>query len=171
MSPKIYRALAQSAVAFACIFGAIWPTLAQNAASSTTVKWRPKEGTYASPGKGFAEACGEFGDLIVELQARKIAGHEWSCKVNKLADTNRNAIRIEMTCSDLNLAEFLKRPEETEFKEVLLLEKIDDKSMSARKTLSGKFKDPPWRAAYCSEEAQQMHRDAEAKSKAEAEQK
>lgn len=76
-----------------------------------------------------------------------------------------------MTCSDLNLAESLKKPEGAKFKEALLLKRIDDKSMSARKTLDGKFKDPAWKAVYCPDEAQQMHRDAEAKSKAEAERK
>jgi hypothetical protein len=170
LSPKVFPAFAQSALLLAYAFVAIGPTLAQDAAQPATAKWRPKEGTYASPGKGFAEACGEFGDLNVELREKSVSGHEWGCKVGKLTDTGPGAIRLDMTCSDLNLTEFLKRPEEAEFKEVLLLKKIDDKSMSARKTLDGKFKDPEWKAVYCPKEAQQMYRDTTAKNQAKIEQ-
>ena len=170
MSLKIYRAYAQSALALGCTFVAVAPALAQDAAPSTTVKWRPKEGTYASPGKGFAEACGEFGDLIVGLREKDISGHEWSCRVRKLTDTAPGAISIDMTCSDYNLAEDLKKPEETEFKEIMLLKKIDDKSMLVRKTADGKFKDPEWKAVYCSKEAQQMFRDSTAQNQAKIEQ-
>lgn len=168
MSPNIYRALAQSTLVLALAFGAVAPTLAQDAAPPAEAKWRPKEGTYASPGKGFAEACGEFGDLVVRLREKDISGHEWGCKVRKLTDTAPGAIRIDLTCSDYNLAEDLKKPEGAEFKEIILLKKIDDKSMLVRKTLDGKFRDPEWKAVYCSKEAQQIFREAEAKNKADA---
>ena len=170
LSSKIYRALAQSTLVLALAFGAVAPTLAQDAAPLAEAKWRPKEGTYASPGKGFAEACGEFGDLIVGLREKDISGHEWSCKVRKLTDTAPGAIRIDMTCSDYNLAEDLKKPEETEFKEIVLLKKIDDKTMLVRKTLDGKFKDPEWKAVYCPKDAQQMFRDSTAQNRAKIEQ-
>jgi hypothetical protein len=65
-----------------------------------------------------------------------------------------------MTCSDYNLAESLKLPEDRKFREVLLLERINDKSMSVRKTLNGKFKDPGWQANYCPAEAQRMYIEA-----------
>jgi hypothetical protein len=148
----------------------VTPTLAQDAALPVTAKWRPKDGTYASPGKWFAGVCGEFGDLNVELHEKGISGHEWGCKVRKLTDTGPGAIRIDMTCNDYNLAEDLKKPEETEFKEVMLLKKIDDKSMLARKTVDGKFKDPEWKAVYCPKEAQQMYRDSTAENQAKIEQ-
>lgn len=154
----------------ACAMCAPMPAQTQNAKPAAD-KWRPEEGTYASPGKGFAEACGEFGDLAIALREKEISGHEWGCRVRKLTDTASTSIRIEMTCSDYNLAEDLKKPEDTEFKEVILLKKIDGNSISVRKTLDGKFKDPEWKAVYCPKEAQQMYRDATAKSKAEAEQK
>lgn len=170
MSPKIYRTYAQSALALACAFVVVTPTLAQDAALPVTAKWRPKDGTYASPGKWFAGVCGEFGDLNVELHEKGISGHEWGCKVRKLTDTGPGAIRIDMTCNDYNLAEDLKKPEETEFKEVMLLKKIDDKSMLARKTVDGKFKDPEWKAVYCPKEAQQMYRDSTAENQAKIEQ-
>lgn len=78
---------------------------------------------------------------------------------------------LDMTCSDFNLAEDLKKPEDTEFKEIVLLKKIDDKSMRVRKTLDGKFKDPEFKAVYCPRKAQQMYRDAAVKSEARTEKK
>jgi len=77
-----------------------------------------------------------------------------------------------MTCYDYNLAEFIKDPNpEREFREIMMLRKIDEKSMVVRKTLNGKFKDPDWRASYCSEEDQRLHAEAKARDRAEAEQK
>jgi len=170
LRPKIRCALAQSTIAFAYAFGAIAPALAQDAAPSTAPKWRPKEGTYAVPGKGFTETCGEFGDLTIELRDKSVSGHEWGCKVRKLTDTGPGAIRLDMICSDYNLAEDLRRPEGTEFREAVLLKKVDDTSMLVRKTLDGKFKDPEWKAVYCPKSAQQMYRDAKATSTAEGKQ-
>lgn len=123
-----------------------------------------------SPDKGFAEACGEFGDLNVELHDKSISGHEWGCKVRKLTDTGPSAIRLDMTCSDYNLAEDVTKPEDTKFREVVLLKKIDDKSMLVRKTLDGKFRDPEWKAVYGSREAQQMYRESTADNKVRIEQ-
>lgn len=171
MSPKVHRALAQSAVALACALGAVAPAFAQDAARRAIAKWRPTEGTYAIPGKGFTEACGEFGDLAIALRKKSVSGHEWGCDVRKLTDTGPDSIRIEMTCFDYNLAEDLNKPEGTEFKEVILLGKVDGKSISVRKTVDGKFKDPEWKAVYCPKEAQQMYRDSGAENKANAEQK
>jgi hypothetical protein len=168
MSPKIYRA---SAVAFACAFGTISPTLAQDVTPPITAKWRPKDGIYVVAGKNIAERCGDSTEFYVDLREKSVGGNEWSCKVGKLTDAGPGAIRLDLTCSDYNLAEFLKKPEDTEFKEVMLLKKVDDKSTLVRKTLDGKFKDPEWKAVYCPRDAQQMYRDAEAKSNAEAEQR
>ncbi len=162
--------MAQSAAVLACTFGAVAPTPAQDAAPPAEAKWRPKEGTYASPGKGFAEACGESGDLIIGLREKDISGHEWGCTVRKLTDTAPGAFRIDMTCSDNNLAEDLNKPEGAKFKEIILLKKIDDRSMLVRKTLDGKFRDPEWKAVYCPKDAQQMFRDSVAQNQARIEQ-
>ena len=155
-------------LAFACPINAATSALAQDARPAVK-KWRPHEGTYAVPGEGFVETCGEFGDLIVRLREKEISGHEWSCKVGKLTDTGPGAIKIQMTCDDYNLAEDLKKPEGTRFKEIIVLKKIDENSISGRKTVDGKFKDPEFKAVYCPEEAQQMYRDA-GKKDAEGEQ-
>lgn len=156
-----------STLAAICMMNAPMPMLAQDAKPAIQ-KWRPKEGTYAVPGKGFAGTCGEFGDLIIGLREKDISGHEWGCKVTKLTDTGPGAIRVEMTCSDYNLAENLKKPEDTEFKEIILLKKIDETSMSARRTVDGKFKDPEFKAVYCPKEAQELFLESRAKKKAEA---
>ncbi len=160
-------------LSLAFVFPMSEPTLAQaQDASKSAVqgKWRPKDGLYASPGKGFAGICQESGDLIVGLRENDISGHEWSCRVRKLTDIAASAIRIDITCSDYNLAEDLKKSEDTEFKEVMVLKKVDDKSMLVRKTVDGKFKDPEWKAVYCPKVAQQMYRDTTAENRAKSEQ-
>jgi hypothetical protein len=113
-----------------------------------------------------------FGDFIVELNEKSISGNEWSCKVTRLTDRAPGSIRLDMTCSDYNLAEDINDPNpyEREFKEIMLLRKTDGKSVFVQKTLNGKFKSPEWRATYCPEEAQRMYTEAMAKNKAEAEQ-
>ncbi len=80
-----------------------------------------------------------------------------------------------MTCHDYNLALSINSRDpnayERKFKEVMLLRKINGKSMSVRKTQNGKFKDPDWQADYCSEEDQRVYTEAMAKNTAEAERK
>jgi hypothetical protein len=39
----------------------------------------------------------------------------------------------------------------------MLLKRINDKSMSVRKTLNGQFKGPSWQADYCPEDVQRVH--------------
>lgn len=168
MNAKIYRALAQSAIIFA--FGVVSPALAQDATPSTTAKWRPKDGIYVVAGKTIAERCADSTEFYVDLYKKSVGGNEWSCKVGKLTDTDPGTIRLDMTCSDYNLAEDLKKPEDTEFKEVMLLKKMDGASMLVRKTVGGKFKDPEWKAVYCPKDAQQMYRDSIAENQAKREQ-
>jgi hypothetical protein len=144
---------------------------AHDVAKSAGGKWRPKGGSYAASGADVRYQCAESG-IIVELGKKKIIGDEWSCKITKLTDIAPGAIRLDMICNDYNLAEFIKDPNpEREFREIMLLRKIDEKSMFVRKTQNGKFKDPDWRASYCSEEDQRLHAEAKARDRAEAEPK
>jgi hypothetical protein len=135
--------------------------LAQDGAKTSTKKWRPKDGVYASPGKDFIASCGESAYLGIELTKKWVEGNEWGCDITKIADTAPGAIRVDMTCNDYNLAEYINakdpNPYERKFKEIMLLRKIDGKSMFVRKTVNGKFKDPDWRAAYCPDEQQRIH--------------
>src|SRR5450756_873831 len=169
------RILALAAFTLAWLLSADASTFAQRISKPATEKWRPKEGTYVALGADFSLRCGEFGDVIVELKDNSISGNEWSCKVSRLTDTAPGAIRLDMVCYDYNLAESINskdpNPEERKFKEIMLLRKIDGKSMFVRKTVNGKFKGPDWRASYCPDEAQRMYTEAMASNKAEAEQK
>jgi hypothetical protein len=149
------------------------PAFAQDAIKPAIEKWRPKDGTYAAPGKDFNNQCGEFGDVIIELTEKRIAGNEWSCHVTKLSDAAPGAIRLEMSCDDYNLGLAINdpKPYDRKFKEVMLLKKLDDMTILVRKTSNGKFAYPRWRASYCPEDAQRMYIEVKAKDKAEAEQK
>jgi hypothetical protein len=151
----------RTAFAVIWLFGATTPILAQDSAKTTTEKWRPKDGVYASPGKDFVASCEESAYLGIELAKKRIGGNEWGCKITKLTDTAAGVIRLEMTCNDYNLAEYINEkdpnPYERKFKEIMLLRKIDEKSMFVRKTVNGKFKDPDWRASYCPDKQQRIH--------------
>jgi hypothetical protein len=170
---KSHRTLIQSAIALACLMGASAPAVAQDSTKQAAGKWRPKNGTYIVQGQDLIKRCGESGDLDVELVERSIRGNEWNCKITKLTDTAPGAIRLDMTCDDYNLAEWIHDPNpyERKFKETMSLKKIDDKTIFVRKTRNGKFTDPNWRASYCPEEAQRAYSEARARDKAEAEQK
>jgi hypothetical protein len=169
------RVLLHAAIAFTLLTSATTTGFAQDIAKPATEKWRPKEGTYAAPGADFSVRCGEDGDVIVELKDNSISGNEWSCKVTNLTETAPDAIRLNMTCYDYNLALFINSRDpnayERKFKEIMLLRKNNGNSVFVRKTLNGKFKNPEWRASYCPEEAQRMHTEATASNKAEAAQK
>ena len=163
---------ALTASALTCLLGATTLSLAQDGAKPPE-KWRPKDGTYAGPGKDFDSHCGEFGDVIVELAEKKVSGNEWSCDVTKLSDTAAGAIRLDMSCDDYNLGLAINDPNpyDRKFKEIMLLKKLDETAIIVRKTSNGKFAYPRWRASYCPEEAQRMYTEAKARDKAEAEQK
>lgn len=76
-----------------------------------------------------------------------------------------------MICDDYNLAENIGQPEDKKFNEIIQLKKIDDKSMLVRKTLDGKFKDPEWKADYCSRDVQRTFVESRARDRDEAQRK
>lgn len=171
---KSHRFLAQAALTLAWLLSAGTLTVAQESAKATTEKWRPKDGLYAEPGADLNERCMDHTEILVELGEKSISGNEWSCEIKKLTDTAPGAIKLDMTCNDYNLALFINDHDpnayERQFKETMLLRKIDGKSVFMRKTVNGKFKDPDWRASYCPEEAQRMNAEATARDKAKAKQ-
>ena len=160
-----------STLALVCLIGASVPAFAQERTKPMTDKWRPKDGIYAAPDKDFIRQCRDSADVIVSLGEKTISGNEWSCSVTRLTDTAPGAIRLDMTCYDYNLAQSINEKDDRKFKETMLLQRMDQKSMSVRKTLNGKFKGPDWRAAYCPEDAQRAFTEASAHNQAEAEQK
>lgn len=171
LKQKHHHAFKQAAFAIMGVLVTGLPALAQDATAPVTPKWRPKAGVYAVPGKGFEVACAEFQGFIVELAESAISGSEWGCKVNRLTDTAPGAIRLDMTCNDYNLAEYLHEPEDKTFKEVMLLRKIDENKIVFRKTVNGKFKNLEYPASYCPADAQRAYLESDAQDKAEAEHK
>jgi hypothetical protein len=147
--------------------------VAQQNVETTQEKWRPKDGLYAEPGKDFKDRCRDSTEILIDLAKKSISGNEWGCRVTKLTDTSPDAIRLGMTCDDYNLAENLypKDSEHRVFKEIMLLRRLDARSVYARKTTNGKFSDPEWRAAYCPDNVQRAHLETEARDKEEARQK
>jgi hypothetical protein len=158
------RVVAALAFLIACLLaGAPVSCLAQQSAKTSTDKWRPKDGLYASPDHNFEIRCGESGELEISLSEKSVSGNEWSCKINRLTDTAPSAIKLDITCDDYNLALSIDERDpnayERQFKEVMLLKRIDEKSISVRKTLNGQFKGPSWQADYCSEDVQRTRID------------
>ena len=168
LKQKRHHAFKQAAFAIMGILVTGLPAFAQQGAAAATPKWRPKAGVYAVPGKGFEGACAEFQGFIVELAESTISGSEWGCKINRLTDTAPGAVRLDMTCNDYNLAEYLHEPEDKTFKEVMLLRKIDENKIVFRKTVNGKFKNLEYPAYYCPADAQRAYAESNAQDKAEA---
>lgn len=170
-----YRPLSFHAVALAaavtCLLIGATSCYAQEVADVTIGKWRPKDGLYASPAKDFEMQCGEYGDVVIELKERSVSGHEWDCKIDKFTQRASSVLQLHMTCNDLNLEGHLKKPEGTQFKEVMLLKRIDEKSVSVRRTLNGKFEGSAWQADYCPDGAQRMYAEAVASERARKEYK
>ncbi|MHC2252529.1 hypothetical protein ACVILK_002221 [Bradyrhizobium embrapense] len=158
-------------LALTCVAGPIADASAQNNIRSTVEKWRPADGLYASPGKDFKAQCLEYGDFIIELSRNSVGGNEWGCTIRSVSDTADGTVRLDMTCNDYNLAETLgsrgRKAEDRRFQETMLVRRIDERAISVRKTLDGKFKGPAWRADYCPADAQRLY----AENKAQEERK
>ena len=159
----------------ASLVGATNATHAQDDAGTPIDRWRPKEGIYAEPRRNFMEQCSNFGDFAVELNKKTITGDEWICDVVKLAETNTSTIRLDLSCSDVNLAaEISSRgsdPTEPRFNETMTFRRIDAKSMFVRKTQNGKFRSPEWRVVYCPQRAQRAYIESKGRDEAEARQR
>jgi len=146
--------------------------IAQEPSPMTADGWRPKPGVYAEPGKTFQSSCDESGGLTIDLGEKSVNGYEWGCKVKKVVDLAPGSLKIGMVCDDYNLAQNLnpRDPnwENRQFNEIMFVKRIDDATISVQKSLNGKFKDPPWRAAYCPLKTQRALAEATLRAKAEA---
>ena len=148
-----------SPLVISSLLGTLTSAFAQHVAASPTEQWRPTDGYYESPGKNFDSDCRrEYGVFTIELAERSVHGFEWNCKVDKISDMDSGAIKLNMTCYDLNMPTSARDPDagERPFKEIMLLKRINHKSMSVRKTIAGQFKGRSWQADYCPEDVQQM---------------
>lgn len=149
--------------------------VAQEEPAMAADKWRPKAGAYAEPGKNFESNCDEGNDMTIDLGEKSVSGSEWGCKVKRIVDLAPGSLKVGMICSDYNLAQNLnpRDPnwETRQFNEVMFVKRIDDATISVQKSLNGKFKDPPWRAAYCPLKTQRALAEAKLRAKVEAKQK
>jgi hypothetical protein len=127
---------------------------AEERSKPTVEKWRPKDGVYAGP-TNFNDKCGDSPDLFLELAENALsAGGEEMCKIVKLADTAPGTITLDVTCTDIE--------RETPYKKIILLKKIDEKTIFWRATADAKLKfaNAGVRVSYCPEEAQRMRIEA-----------
>lgn len=80
-----------------------------------------------------------------------------------------------MVCDDYNLAQNLNPRDPNwanrKFNEVMFIKRFDAAAISVQKSLNGKLKDPPWRAAYCPPKTQRALAEATMRAKVEAKQK
>lgn len=170
----VYRIIARSIFSLVCLLIAAAPTVAQESAKLSINKWRPKDGLYAGPDKDFNSQCSEYGDIIIGLAEKYISGHEWGCQIKKVTDTAPASIRLDLTCSDYNLALNINPRDpnayERKFNEILLLKRANETTISVRKTLNGKFSGS-WQASYCPDDAQRSYAEEQARNQAEAERK
>lgn len=145
---------------------------AQEGPKAASDRWRPKDGAYAAPGKDFQSSCNERNDMTIDLHGKAVHGYEWGCTVRKMTDLSPASLKLDMICSDYNLAQDLEPRdpnwETRKFKEVMFIKRIGDATISVQKSLNGKLKGPPWRAAYCPLEAQRTLAEPELRAKAEA---
>lgn len=167
---RIIRCAAFTLAGLLCV---VAPALAQEIARPAG-KWRPRDGLYVEPGARLVERCTVRTEYFVALADKSISGNEWGCKITRLTDTAPGEIKLDMTCNDYNLAYDIKDPkgEAREFKETMLLRKIDRTSIFERKTLNGKFVGPGGPISYCPEYVQRIHKGrATARDKVEADSK
>ncbi|MGY8633206.1 hypothetical protein RAD15_12085 [Bradyrhizobium sp. 14AA] len=131
---------------------------AQESPKTAPDRWRPKDGAYAAPGKDFQSSCNELNEMTIDLRGKSVHGYEWGCTVKKMTDLSPGSLKLDMICNDYNLAQDLEPRdpnwETRKFKEVMFIKRIDTATISVQKSLNGKLKGPPWRAAYCPLETQ-----------------
>ncbi|GMO16815.1 hypothetical protein [Bradyrhizobium sp. TM233] len=151
------------------------PAFAQEQPAPTFEKWRPKAGVYAEPGKSFQSNCDESGGLTIDLSRKSVSGYEWVCKVKNINDLGPGSLKVDMVCDDYNLAQNLNPRDPNwdsrRFNEIMFIKQLDPAAISVQKSLNGKLKDPPWRAAYCPPKTQRALTEATLRAKAEARQK
>lgn len=148
---------------------------AQNEPTPAFDKWRPKAGVYAEPGKNFQSNCDESGGLTIDLAEKSVSGYEWGCDIKKITDLGSGSLKVDMVCDDYNLAQNVNPRDPNwdsrKFNEVMFIKRLDAAAISVQKSLNGKIKDPPWRAAYCPAKTQRALAEATLRAKAEAKQK
>jgi len=168
------RVLSRALPALTCAALA-FPAVAQEATDLNLEKWRPDDGIYAEPGKKFRSSCNDENNLRIDLTEKSVAGYEWSCDIRSTTTLAPRSLRLDMTCSDYNLAQNLypRDPnwENRRFKEMMLVKRLNAGTVSVQKTLNGKFADTAWRETFCPKETQSVYAEAKREAKEKAKQK
>ena len=136
----IKRSFACSALALTYLLGAVLTATPQVSAQPAPKKWRPQAGNYAEPGETFVSRCTEEdGDIRFSWAEKYVSGYEWGCAINKITDTAPGALKMDLSCHDVNAPETKDNPhpEDRQYKEIMLLNRIDEKSVSIRKSTGG----------------------------------
>ncbi len=128
------------------LLGTALPIFAEGSTKQVKENWRPKDGIYAGAGE-FLKSCGDAPDLFVDLANKSFnGGGEEDCKIIKLTDTARGAVAFDVSCTSVE--------KEAPYKKIIILKKLDEKTIFWRSTVDGKFKYPGVRVSYCPEELQ-----------------
>jgi hypothetical protein len=139
----------------ACLVFATAPAFPEGSAAPLAEKWRPKNGTYAEPGTRFNARCGKFGDTQIEWAKKSINGGEEGCEIDKVSDTAPGSIKLDVLCTNSDT--------ETPYREIILLKRVNDKTIFIRETQNGKFARDGGQMTYCPESAQRLYVDSEKK--------
>jgi hypothetical protein len=127
-----------------CTIGVPAPVLAQQGATATTKKWRPRDGLYIDADANITGPCQFEGRYLLELAKRSfIVDEAYGCRVMTIIDTAPNALRLEMAC---RASEITGDKAGTE---IMTLRKIDDDSFVMQLSRKGKVVRPASRMNYC----------------------
>lgn len=155
MSYRGRRVGALIATAMACLVGTSTLALAQERTKPIVQKkwrliqekWRPKDGLYIDAEWKFDGPCESAAPYLLELSNKSFIIDELSaCKIIKITDRAADALRLDMICDEV---EIKGDDEGKNYKEIMILRRIDDGSVFVRLTDKGKFTQPEWRANYC----------------------
>src|SRR5580693_4469577 len=123
---KSRHVLRRSAFVVVCLISVSAPAVAQNGAKPVMEKWRPKDGAYASLSADFSQRCRDFGDATIDLAEGEVASSEQKCEIVKLTDAAPGTIRLDVSC--------ISTDREEPHKEIVLLKKVDEKTIFYRQT-------------------------------------
>lgn len=134
--------------------------------------WLPRDGVYASPGADFDDRCMKSGDAIVDFASKSIASGADRCEIHSHIDgtledpdprvmVTRNETHDTKGTIVVRYIDGVPRVGPPGF-EIMWLNRIDDKTISLRKTHDGKSSELARQVAYCSDEVQLRYREQKA---------
>lgn len=140
---------ALSVFAAGYLISMVMPALAQDAVKPPE-KWRPRDGDYIVPAEHSAteDPCRTTGDFQIAFRKKWFnAGEAFGCKINKVTDVTKDALRLDLDCDEDGSG---GDPKDVHWqKEIAKLRRIDENSFAMHMTKDGK-KDSwsEWRLRY-----------------------